>query len=404
MAKTFYVIDGHYQVFRAYYAPFGDLSSPSGEPTRATYVFTSMLLKLIWQAKPDYLAIAMDSGRENLRRTQLYPEYKATRAEPPEDLRPQIQRIIQIIQAMRVPLLQKTGVEADDIMATIARRLAGGGVRIVLVSRDKDLEQLLGEHVVLYDPTKDEIIDAARLEQVKGYPPEKAAEVQALCGDSTDNVPGIPGVGPKTAARLIGRYGSAEAVLEHADELTGKLAENVRKHAENVLLARKLVTLDDDVDMDVQLAEFSLRGVRVAAARPIFVELGFSRILDQLDSPATGQADRAVAEPAPPPAGRTTTKDFDYRCVDTPESLEKLMGELKGVSRLAVDTETTSTQPMWAELVGISLSFRCGHGCYLPLAVPLGGKASMPNSCERSWPGCSPTPGSKRSVTISSTT
>lgn len=375
MAKTFYVIDGHYQVFRAYYAPFGDLSSPSGEPTRATYVFTRMLLKLIWQAKPDYLAIAMDSGRENLRRTQLYPEYKATRAEPPEDLRPQIQRIIQIIQAMRVPLLQKTGVEADDIMATIARRLAGSGVRIVLVSRDKDLEQLLGEHVVLYDPTKDEIIDAARLEQVKGYPPEKATEVQALCGDSTDNVPGIPGVGPKTAARLIGRYGSAEAVLEHADELTGKLAENVRKHAENVLLARKLVTLDGDVDMDIQLSEFSLRDVRVAAARPIFVELGFSRILDQLDSPATGQADRAVAEPAPAPAGRTTTKDFDYRCVDTPELLEELMAELKGVSRLAVDTETTSTQPMWAELVGISLSSRCGHGCYLPLGVPLGGKA-----------------------------
>ncbi len=374
MAKSFYIVDGHYQVFRAYYAPFRDLTSPAGEPTRATYVFTTMLLKLLSEAKPDYLAVAMDSGRENLRRTALYPQYKATRAVPPEDLRPQIERIMQILRAMGVPLLQKTGAEADDIMATIARRLADRDVRVVLVSRDKDLEQLLGEKVVLYDPTKEEVIDAARLEELKGYPPEKAAEVQALSGDTTDNVPGIPGVGPKTAARLIAQYGSAQAVLDHADELTPKLAENLRKHAANLELAGKLVRLDDKVDIEIRLPEFAAQRIRVAAARPIFEELGFKRILDQLDStqPAPSQA-----VPVGPPAGRggrTSASDFDYRCVDTPQTLEELAAELAGAERLAVDTETTSTQPMWAEPVGISLSRQGGRAFYLPLAGPLGGK------------------------------
>ena len=374
MSKSFYIVDGHWQIFRAYYAPFRDLTSPAGEPTRATYVFTSMLLKLIAEAKPDYLAVAVDSGRENLYRTRIYPEYKAQRAEPPEDLPPQIERIFQIIQALGVPLLQKIGAEADDIMATIVRRLGGSGVRIVLVSRDKDLEQLLGGDVVLYDPTKAEVIDAARLEQLKGYPPEKAVEIQALSGDSADNIPGIPGVGPKRAVELIGRFGSAEAVVAHADELTPKLAENVRKHAGDVALAKELVTLNDRVEMDLDLPQFEFRGLRAAAAGPIFAELGFQRLLGQLNLSGEPAAAGQPVEAAAAPAGQTTAKDFEYRCVDDPNAFEAMLKELKGVSRLAVDTETTSVQPVWADLVGISLSWRPGEAVYIPLAAPLGGK------------------------------
>ncbi len=413
VSKNFYIIDGHWQIFRAYYAPFGDLSSPVGEPTRATYVFTTMLMKLIAEQKPDYLAVAMDSGREHLERTRIYPDYKANRAEPPEDLGPQIERIVEIIRAMGVPLLRKDGAEADDIMATIVRRLAGADVRVVMVSRDKDLEQLIKPNAVLLDPTKDEIIDAVRLEEMKGYRPEQAVEIQSLCGDTSDNVPGVPGVGPKTAVKLIRRFGSAEAVVAHADELTPKLSENVRKHVETIALARKLVTLVDDVDMDLDISNFAFGGIDAETVRPIFDELGFRRLREHVgreqvgrdgaqrspgnSSELTDQGDSsgppglrcAPSRPTIPsrPTSPTTANDFDYRCIDTHEALEELTNELvaqvlnlcpgntgyKPVP-LSVDTETTSVRPTWANLVGISLAWREGQAVYLPLAGPLGAK------------------------------
>ncbi|MCD4699992.1 MAG: DNA polymerase I, partial [Phycisphaerae bacterium] len=373
VGKNLYIIDGHWQIFRAYYAPFRDLTSPSGEPTRATYVFTTMLMKLIAERKPDYLVVAMDSGREHLQRTRIYPEYKANRDEPPEDLPPQIERITQIIRAMGVPLLQKIGAEADDIMATIVRRLAGPDLRVVMVSRDKDLEQLIGPDAVLFDPMKDEIIDAARLEEVKGYPPVKAVEIQALCGDTSDNVLGVPGVGPKTAVKLIRQFGSAEAVVAHADELTPKLAQNIRTHADTIALAKKLVTLTDDVDVDADLPKFAFQGLDTETLRPIFDELGFRRLVEQLKPPdsaphGTQSVDLALM------GGQTTADDFDYRCVDTPKALKELMKELRGVKRLAVDTETTSVRPTWARLVGISLAWQEGRAVYIPVAGPLGAK------------------------------
>lgn len=377
MVKNFYIIDGHWQIFRAYYAPFRDLRSPAGEPTRATYVFTTMLMKLIAERQPDYLAVAMDSGREYLQRTRIYPEYKANRDKPPEDLPPQIERIAQIIQAMGVPILQSKGAEADDIMATIVRRVACSDVRVVMVSRDKDLEQLIGPDAVLFDPMKDEIIDAARLEEVKGYPPAKAVEIQALCGDASDNVPGVPGVGLKTAAKLIRQFGSAEAVVEHADELTPKLAQNIRAHAETIALAKKLVTLTDDVDVDADLPKFAFQGLDAETVRPVFDELGFRRLTEQL-KPADSPPGPAAM------AGQTTADDFDYRCVDTPEALKELMTELVAQvcnlrpdgtgCKLAVDTETTSVRPTWAGLVGISLAWQEGRAVYIPVAGPLGAK------------------------------
>jgi DNA polymerase-1 len=365
-------LDGHWQIFRAYYAAFRDLTSPAGEPTKATYVFTTMLLKLIADCRPDYLAVALDSPRADLERTQAYPEYKAQRAEAPEDLPVQVERIVQIVKAMGVPILQKSGAEADDIMATLARRLAGCDVRLVLVSRDKDLDQLIRPDVELYDPVKDERIDPDRLVELKGYRPEQAVEIQTLTGDSTDNVPGIPGVGPKTAVKLIGKYGSAEAVVAHADELTPKLRRNVLDNAGTIPLTRQLVTLRDDVEVDLDLDALAFRGVDAGSVRPIFEELGFRRLVDQLDA-ASGVAAAPPAAKAVP-SGRTTAKDFEYECVDTPEGLAALVEELSDVRRLAVDTETTSVQPVWAELVGVSLSWKPGHGVYLPIAAPLGAR------------------------------
>ncbi|MFW6155287.1 MAG: DNA polymerase I [Planctomycetota bacterium] len=376
MAETLYIIDGHSQIFRAYYAPFRDLASPAGEPTRATFVFTTMLLNLIKQRRPDYLAMAMDSPRDELWRCETYPEYKAHREAAPEDLIVQIRRIEQIVRAMGIPLWRGGGQEADDYLASAAGQWASDDLDVVLVSGDKDLEQTLGEHVVLYDPAKDEILDPATLEQTKGYPPEKAVEIQTLTGDSTDNVPGVKGVGPKTAARLIAAYGSAEAVVANADKLTPKQRENILAFADRMDVTRRLVSLRTDVPLPDPLERCRWSGVPAEAVAPIFRELGFTRLTEKFEQHADGgtSAPPATATSPPVPGAPTTAANFASHLVDTEEKLDAMLAAFAaaGARRLAVDTETTSTRPMWAELVGISLSWNGAEGYYLPVRGPMG--------------------------------
>ena len=369
MAETLYIIDGHSQIYRAYYAPFRDLTSPTGEPTRAVHVFCSMLLKLLATRKPTYVAMAVDGPAEKLKRRSIYPDYKVTRKPAPEDFHPQVRRIIQIVQAMDIPVLTAEGHEADDVMATAAARLACRDVQVVLVSRDKDLDQLVCDDVSLYDPQKDQVADAAAIEAEKGYSPDQAIEVQALAGDSTDNIPGIPGVGPKTAAALIAKYGTADEVVAHAAEQTPKLRENLLSHADRIPLARQLVTLVRDVPIRLDLEQMRFRGVKAAKLRPIFAELGFNRLYDQLDAVAVDAGEAPAPAEVEPAAA-----EADYGCIDTPEALEALVARLRKLKRLSVDTETTSTQPMWAELVGISLSWKAGQGVYIPILGPLGSR------------------------------
>jgi len=373
MPDTLYIIDGHSQIYRAYYAPFRELTSPTGEPTRATYVFCTQILKLISERKPTHLAMALDGPVEQLRRREVYPRYKESRPPMPDDLRPQVSRIFEIVETMGIPILQKKGYEADDLIAAACEKFAGEDLNVVVISRDKDLDQLVNEHVVLYDPMKDETLDADAIEAKKGYPPSKAVEVQTLMGDSTDDIPGVPGVGPKKAAALIAKYGSAEEVLAHADEQTPKLKENLKASAKAIVLSRKLVTLDRHAPLDVTLEDLEFSGIPGRKVRPIFEELGFNRLLDTLDElGAAGDPD-----PDNPPTaarantGETAAADFDYRRVDDPSKLAALLAELEGVRRLAVDTETTSTNPMRAELVGISLSWKPGAAAYLPVKGPM---------------------------------
>ncbi|HUT61948.1 MAG TPA: DNA polymerase I [Phycisphaerae bacterium] len=380
MAERLYLIDGHSMIYRAYYAPFRELTSPAGEPTRATFIFCQQLLTFIARNKPEYLAMAVDGPVSKLKRKKLYPDYKVTRKPMPEDLLPQVERIKQIVQAMGIPVLAAEGYEADDILATAVDRFAGPELDVVMISRDKDLDQLIGPHAVLYDPMKNETLDAAGLQAAKGYPPDKAVEVQSLSGDSTDNIPGIPGVGPKKAAKLIAQYGSADEVVAHADELTPKLSQAVREHAADVALARKLVTLERKVPVELSLDRMRFAGVPGATVRRFFEELGFQRLLDQLGALAAAtpggapNAEAVAVAKAPPASGVTTAADFRYTCVNTPEGLAELAGRLRGVKRLAVDTETTSTQAMWCELVGISLAWTPGQAVYLPVRGPLGAK------------------------------
>jgi DNA polymerase-1 len=405
MPETLYIIDGHSQIYRAYYAPFRALTSPTGEPTRATYVFCSMMLKFFNERKPRYIALAADSAVEKLKRKAIYPDYKVTRKPSPEDLPPQIARIMTIVEAMEIPILQLEGYEADDIIATGAAKFASADMDVVMISRDKDLDQLLNEHVVMYDPMDDKTIDAATVLATKGYPADKAVEAQTLMGDTSDNVPGIPGIGPKTAADLIGRYGTVDNVLAHVDQLQPKLREKLLANAETLRIARQLVTLDRHVPIELDLAKMRWSGLKAERIRPIFAELGFYRLLEQLEkqgvlaaakpesapqsplpafslfsSPEEKPTQQPTQQPQAAPAsatpaaadGLSTAKDFDYRCVDTPAALQELAGQLAGVTRLSVDTETTNKSAMRCQLVGISLAWQAGRAVYLPIRGPLG--------------------------------
>jgi DNA polymerase I len=372
-AKTLCIIDGHAQIYRAYYAPFRDLTSPTGEPTRATYVFCSMLLKFLAARSFDYLAMAIDGPSDKLIRRATYPEYKITRKPTPDDFHPQAQRIISIVRAAGIPVLDLPGYEADDIMATVAKRFAGDDLNVTLVSRDKDLDQLVTAHVSLYDPMKDETFDPATIEAVKGYRPDQAIEIQTLTGDATDNIPGVPGIGPKTAVKLIAKYGTADNVFAHADELTPKQRENVLASADTLKLSRELVTLDEDAPLDATLEDFAYTGVNGQALRDVFAELGFGRLIDQLDAlGVSGESGDVDVAKVAAESSLTTAGDFDYVCIDTPEALADLAEQLTSVTTLAVDTETTDVRPVWAKLVGISLAWKPGHAVYIPLRGPLG--------------------------------
>ena len=382
--KKVYLIDGHAQIFRAYHAtkPWS-MTAPSGEPTWATHVFFSMLLKFVAQYQPDYLAMAIDGPRKDLKRTAFYPAYKAHRPPPPDGFKPQEKRIIEIVQKLGVPVIRAEGYEADDILATLAGRFASADMQVVIVSRDKDLDQLVNDRIVLYDPSKDELWDAETILDRKGYPPSKAVEIQTLTGDSTDNIPGVPGVGPKTAAKLIAKYGSADAVLAAADEQTPKLCENLKNSVAAVELSRQLVTLCDAVPVDLSLGDLHAGPLDFSQAGPIFAELGLDTLLARANSkggevaPSTAPSQSPATPPATPPAALpepTTAADFDYQLIDTPEALDELVSQLAGVTDLAVDTETTAIRAMWCSLVGISLAWQPGRAYYIPVRGPLLGQ------------------------------
>jgi len=359
--KTFYLIDGHAQIFRAYYAPFSaQLNAPDGEPTKATYIFTQMMLGILDRQDPDYLAVALDYGDSSTERKEFYPEYKANRDAAPEDFGPQVRRIEELLGIMSIPTFKVKGQEADDIIATIGRLLEDEDIELRIVSKDKDLHQLLTEKVKMWDPQKDLITDPVSLVEDKGYTPEQAVEIQTLTGDSTDNIPGVPGIGPKKAVDLIRKYGSVEGVREHVDELTPKMSENVANQGDLFDLTRRLVTLNREVDFEFDLAACDTTKVTLGELKPSFEELGFRRLLSRIDGP--GEAEDFIAEEP-----ERESASGDYRLVATEQDLKNFLAELKKVDLFAIDTETTSVHAVDCELVGLSFSWEAGKGWYLAL-------------------------------------
>lgn len=418
--KTLYLIDGFAQFFRAYHAIRTPMTSPvTKEPTNMTFGFVGMLLKLLrgegkMGGPPDYVAVVIDvSGDRETFRSELYPEYKATRDAPPEDLMPQVERALAILESLGVPVIGAEGFEADDAIATIASTFSEQhpDVRVRIVSKDKDLKQLLGAGsppTEMYDVHTDELITAESLREETGLAPAQVIDMLALMGDTVDNVPGVPGVGPKTAAQLIAEFGDLDAVIEEVRaekpkkdwKIKGKRRENILAAAESgaLDLSRRLVALRHDAPVSLDLESAATPAVRLAALRPILQELGFNRYQEELkallgeDGEGAGPSGAAAAAAAAPakrgsraavsrdvgglfdrfdePEACATKPEGDYRCVCTAEELAEVARALEAAEAVAIDTETTSPRPMKAGLVGLSLATASGAAWYIPVRSP----------------------------------
>ena len=386
-SKTLYIIDGHAHIYSAYYAPMRPLVSPAGEPTKASYVFTNMLLGLIARQKPDMLVVAMDSKGPSFRK-EIYAEYKANRQPMPEDMPVQIGHIEKILSAMNIPMIRVDGFEADDIIGTLATKASEKGFDSFICSKDKDMLQLLDEHTFTYDVKKDKTVGPDELMEDMKVTPDQFLEVLALQGDTADNIPGVPDVGPKTALTWIQKYGDIANLFASADEIKGKRGESLRASKELVALCKELVTIDRQMDIDIDEESFAVTEADKEKLGGIFSELGFTRLLAQLGlegaKPVESKAkarkgQRGLfdeAESGPVEKFETVkTAKKKYELIDTSEKFAKFLIELKKQKLFAVDTETTSVNAMAADLVGLSFCWEENNAYYLPVRVPLGMKS-----------------------------
>ena len=341
-----YLIDGSSYIFRAFYA-IGHLSNSKGLPTNATYGFTQMLLKVLKDHQPDYLIVVFDSKAPTFR-TQVYQEYKANRPAMPEALVPQIPYIKKIMQAYRIATLEIEGYEADDVIGTLAKKLESEA-DVVIITGDKDILQLVSDRTEVYDTMKEKRFKVDQVIQRFGVPPEQVVEVMGLSGDAVDNIPGVPGIGEKTAIELIKAFGSIENLLAHLEQVPKKkLRENLEAYGEQARLSRQLATLHTDVPIDCPLKESVLSPPDLKSLREIFKELEFNKLLKELP-------DEKVDRPR------------DYHLIMGQNEFLSLAEDLKKAKRFAIDLETTSPYPMWADLVGVSLSHAPHEAFYIPV-------------------------------------
>ncbi|WP_438025918.1 DNA polymerase I [Sorangium sp. So ce233] len=344
-----YLIDLSGYVFRAYHA-ISPLSSPSGEPTHATFGTVAMLTKLVDERKPAYLGVAMDPGGKTFR-DDLDPRYKAHRPPPPPDLGVQMNRCREIVEAYRIPIFIHEGLEADDLIAVAVARAKERGLRVVIASSDKDLMQLVDEdRVMLWDAMRDKVYGHPEVVAKFGVPPEQVRDLLALVGDSSDNVPGVPGVGLKTAAELLAQFGSLASLYARLDEVKKpRIRESLKQHEADALLSQKLVTLDGAAPVTLDLETLRYGGADTGKLRELFTELGFSRFLKSVR--------------APEPAARAAT----YRVIATREELETFARSARAAGRLALDMHATSREPMSAHVCGVALACEPGQAVYVPL-------------------------------------
>ncbi|MCC6213880.1 MAG: DNA polymerase I [Polyangiaceae bacterium] len=364
-----YVVDLSGFVFRAFHAT-PPLTSPSGEPTNATLVTVTMLERLARKVRPAMLAVAMDSKGPTFR-TVRYPEYKAHRPPPPPELGVQMNRVGELVRAFAIPVLQQDGVEADDLIATAVRHARAEGIRVVIVSADKDLMQLVGPDVTMWDTMRERVVGVPEVEERFGVPVARVRDALALMGDASDNVPGVPSVGPKTAKDLLVAFGDLESALAAARDgriQRKKLAEALVAHAADALLSFELVTLKDDCPIEFDRAHLAWGGRDVQALDRLYRELGFLRLAEQLEAERSApgaQAPAATRDPAPaaspapaPPAAPTL--------VTTEAALARVCERIRETGRVGLSLHAAARGPL-SPLVGLALAPAPGEVAYVPL-------------------------------------
>jgi DNA polymerase-1 len=345
--NTVYLIDGSGYIYRAYHA-VRHLSTSRGLPTNAIFGFTNMVLKLLSDRKPEHMAMAFDAKGPTFRH-KIYEAYKANRPPMPDDLAAQIPYIKQVVEGMNIPSLELVGYEADDIIGTLARAAEKMGFHVVMVTGDKDFKQLVSPGISIWDPMKDRTIDYAGLTEDLGLEPSQWVDVMALAGDTSDNIPGVPGIGEKTAVSLIKTFGSMEAIFKDLDNVSGKkLRENLKTFREQAMLSRQLVVINTEVPLSVEIASLQVSGPDAQSLAMLFKDLEFQRLQKQFPL-------------------KTDLSQKNYRVILTDENLNRLIHELKQAGRFAVDIETTAKDPMLSEIVGISFACRPNEAAYIPL-------------------------------------
>ncbi|KAF0224067.1 MAG: DNA polymerase [Rhodospirillaceae bacterium] len=354
-----FLVDGSGFIFRAFHG-LPAMSRPDGTPVNAVYGFTTMLLKLLNDTDADHVAVIFDAGRLSFR-NEIYPEYKAHRPPAPEDLVPQFSLIRDAVAAFNVPSVEMEGFEADDLIATYATQAVARGARVTIVSSDKDLMQLVGERVEMLDTLKNRTIRAPEVLEKFGVAPDKVVDVQALCGDPTDNVPGVPGIGVKTAAQLIGEYGDLDSLLARAVEIKQpKRRETLLNNADSARISRQLVRLKCDVPVTESLDSFAKRPFDKQVLADFLAAQGFKSIVARLGG-------SSVTPTAAPPVVVAAPVAAQYELVTSVEALEAWVAEATRIGAVAFDTETTGLDPLRAELVGVSLATKPGRACYIPI-------------------------------------
>ena len=381
MSPRLVLIDGSSYLYRAFHA-LPPLTNAAGEPTGALFGVVNMLRSIL-KEKPDYAAFVQDAPGPTFR-DDLYAEYKANRQAMPDDLVAQVEPMLAIVEALGFPILRVDGVEADDVIGTLALRAAADGIDVTISTGDKDFAQLVRPGVTLVNTMTNSTLDDARVVEKFGVRPEQIVDYLALMGDSIDNIPGVEKCGPKTAAKWLGEYGSLDGVIANADKVGGKIGENLRKALPQLPLSRQLATIKTDVELALAPAGLTLRDRHVDDLRELYRRYEFNAALKELDAAATpaGPDLLAAAEPpprrefgvrgiAPPPvvdADPELSGAGEYEQVTTQERLDAWLAKLNAAELVAFDTETSSLDPMLAQIIGVSFAVAPREGAYVPLA------------------------------------
>ncbi len=391
-SKTLYIIDTLAEIFRSFYAIQTRLvSSVTGEPTNAIYGFTTTLLKLLTDYKAQYIIAAIDMPGDTFR-NEMYKEYKGHRRTPPDDLVTQIPRIQQLLETLQIPVIGKPKLEADDIIASVTQYILDSpdtqDVHVCIISKDKDLEQLLCDRVTMFDLRNEVTIDEAHLLENKGITPDQVIDTLALMGDTSDNIPGVEGIGLKTAAKLIQEFGSIENIYANIDQIKGKRRENLEKAQDYISLSQQLVTLKRDADLDFSLEQARFKPPELSKINPLLDQLELKRFYKPLAELASGntESDQVKTEVKTTRKERleameqekdaileegkfTTAETGDYTAITTEEQLDALVETLSKQSLIAVDTETDGLNRN-SNLCGISFSWKPQQGVYVPIRTP----------------------------------